>query len=102
MPLLGGLMVGLFTSLAEFFLLFFTQSAALRLAFAALVVLAFSTLYVVITGLISGIVYTMPAGLVSAFAFVFPENISACISAALGCDAACMGAAIYIYELGMK
>jgi hypothetical protein len=100
MPLLGGLMLTLFAGLLDFFVKFFTRDVALRLAFGALMVASFVVLYGAAVGLMSAIAVTMPSFLVSAIAFAFPSNVSGCLAAALGADAACMGYRLYVVGLG--
>jgi len=100
MPLLGGLLVTLFSGLFEFFVAFFAREVALRLAFAALVVAGFATLYGVGVGLVSGIAYVMPAGLATVFAFVFPANVVSCVSAVLTVDGAVLAFRLYVTGMG--
>ena len=100
MPILGGLLVGLFTALAEFFVAFMAKDVAMRLAFGALAVAGFATLYAVTWGLMSGISLSMPTILSDALVFVFPSNLASCVAAALGTDAACVAYRLYVVGLG--
>lgn len=100
MPLLGGLMVALFTALADFFLKFFTKNVALRLAFGALVVGGFGVLYAAAQASVAALSVGMPDALAAGLSFVLPGNAAACLSAALAADLGALGYRLYVTGLG--
>jgi hypothetical protein len=96
MPILGALMLTLFTGLVDFFVKFFTREVAIRLALAALIVAAFATLYTALQVLVASVAISMPGGLVTAIEFMMPANITACASVVLATDAAVAGFRLYV------
>lgn len=99
MPLLGGLLAGLFGKLADFFLTLFTKRVAMGLALATLIAGGFATLYAAVVALLSGIAVVMPEQLSIALAFVFPSNVDSCVSAFVATQAACMGYRVYTLSI---
>jgi hypothetical protein len=100
MPLLGGLLVTLFTGLFDFFVKYFAAANAMRLALGAAVVVAFGVLYAAITAIVAGVVVVTPALVVNAAAMFLPGNVSACIAACLAVDAAVLGFKTYRMGIG--
>lgn len=100
MPVLGALVAALFGALVDFFVVYFTRTIALKLAFTALIVTAFGVLYVAMQALVAGIAYTMPSGLVVVFEFVFPSNVVPCMAAVIACDSVVAG--FRIFAAGVK
>ncbi len=90
MPLLGGLFVGLFSGLVDFFVKYVTK----KTAFAAAAVATFAVLTVAFYAAISlalvGIAYSFPGGGAVAIGvwLVVPDNAPACLSAIVGVDTA--------------
>lgn len=91
MPILGGLMAALFTALFDFFVVYFTRTVAIKLAFAALITSAFGLLLVSMEALVAGISYSLPSGLLAVFQFVFPSNVVPCMAAVIACDSVVAG-----------
>ena len=100
MPILSVLMSGLFASLADFFVQFFSKEIALRMAFGALFVAGFTTLLVAVQATLTSIAFVMPAGLVAAFQTAFPSNLATCVSAAITVDSLVVGYRLYIMGAG--
>lgn len=100
MGALGQLMLVLFTGLADFFVKFFSQQVALRLAFAALMVAAFATLWAAMQGLLTAITVTAPDVVVAGLSMVLPSNVAGCVSAMLSADAAVAGYRLYCLGIG--
>jgi len=96
MPLLAGLIVTLLTALVDFLVLFLSRSVALKIAFSALIVSAFLTLSVALNSAVALLTIVTPNFLVTAFAFLFPDNITACIAAVIACDSVVAGFRLFV------
>jgi len=99
MPVLGGLLLGLFSGLAEWFAIYLTKKLALAtaavLTFAALTV----ALYGVIGGLLAGLSLAFPAGgspVSVGVWLMIPDDGPLCISTIVGIDTA---VALYRWNL---
>ena len=90
MPLLGGLLSGLFVGLAEFFAKWLTRKVAATVAGIAVMVSLTGAAYVAMGALVLGLAYVLPANAgVSLGIWLFiPDNGPACIAACLGADVA--------------
>lgn len=102
MPLLGGLLVTLFTGLVDFFVRFFTRDVALRLAFGALLVAGFATLYAAIAAALAAVSVVTPDAVLQGFSWFLPANTAACVSAMLATDAACTGFRLYVLGVAVR
>jgi len=91
MPLLSALMISIFGSVLDFFLHYFTKKVALRLAGVSIAVAAFLSLYAFVSASMLALTVSLPPLLSQAFLFLFPSNVNACVSAALGVEIACTG-----------
>jgi len=100
MPVLGGLLVTLFTGLVDFFVHFFTREVALRLAFGAMMVAGFTLLFGAMSAALAALAVVTPDALVTGMSWVFPDNTAACLSAILATDSACVG--FRLYMLGIR
>lgn len=89
MPLLAGLLLSLFGSLAGFFVQWFTKKVAFAVAaiatFAALTV----ALYIGMSLLLSGLSVTFPGGVLQTFLWLaVPDSAPVAIAAMIGADTA--------------
>src|SRR5688572_22565494 len=91
MPLLGGLLLSLFTGLAEFFALYMAKRLAVTAAALTAFVSLLGVLGAAVMGLAAGVVAGMPSdsAFMTGLYFAVPSNAAACLSAWLACDAAC-------------
>lgn len=96
MPILGTLVLTLFTGLVDFLVVYFTRTVAIKLAFGALIVTAFGVLSVSINVAVSALAYSMPSTLVTAFAFLFPANVVNCVAAVIACDSVVAGFRLFV------
>ena len=81
MPVLAGLLSGLFFSIVGFLGKFLTKKLAVVVALIAAIVALTSAVYSAITGLFAGIEYVMPQAIVNASCWILPDNMKACVSA---------------------
>jgi hypothetical protein len=98
MPLLAGLLVSLFGSIAEFFALGVARKTAAVLAGIAIMAVITAALWVAMSALVVAIAVVMPTAsyvLLGCYLFV-PDNALACISACFAADTA-----IAIYRLNV-
>lgn len=91
MPILGGLLLSLFTGLAEFFALYMAKriavTAAAGVAFVALLAVLATALSALAAGLMAGA--PNDSYFSTGLFFAIPSNAVVCMSAWLACDAAC-------------
>lgn len=90
MPLLGSLLMGLFSGLVDFFVKYMSRKTALMAAAVAAFSALTVALYVAISVALVGIAYTFPGGSAVAVGvwLVVPDNAPGCISAIVSCDTA--------------
>ena len=90
MPLLGGLISGLFVGIAEFFAKWLTRNLAATLAGIAVMGTLTAAVYVAMGALVLGLTYVLPASASVSLGiwFFIPDNGPACIAACLGADVA--------------
>lgn len=98
MPILGGLLIAIAASIAEFFALFMAKRTAVAVAGIAAFVLLLGVLATALTALVAGLAVGMPSDsfFMTGLYFGLPSNGAVCMAAWLAIDAAC-GA----YRVGM-
>lgn len=99
MPLLAGLLGGLFSGLVEFLARYFTKKVAIGAAAVAAFGLLTLTLWTAIGAALAGVAATFPAGSAVATGvwLCVPDNASACVAACISVDTA---VALYRWNLG--
>jgi len=99
MPLLGALLVNLFSSLASFFALFLTKKAAFIAASVTAAMSLLAALAGALSALAAGLVLSAPGDswFLTGLYFGVPSNAAICLSVALTADAAGM-----VYRLGQE
>lgn len=98
MPILGGLLLAIATSLGEFFALFMAKRTAVAVAGIAAFLVLLGVLAAALTALVVGFAAGMPSDswFMTGLYFGVPSNGPLCLAAWLAIDAAC-GA----YRIGM-
>lgn len=88
MPILGGLLSGLFVAIAEFFAKWITRKAAAAAAGITVFVGLSTAMYLALAAIVAGIVVTMPmSSAVATGIWMFvPDNAPAVVSACLVAD----------------
>lgn len=90
MPLLGGMFMGLFAGLMQFFVKYVTKKTALIAAAIATFAVLTLGFWSAVTVAIAGIAWTFPSGGGVAIGvwLMVPDNAPVCLSACLGVDTA--------------
>lgn len=96
MPLLGGLLVGLFSGLVEFLLRYVAKRAALAIAAVALLTAAWATAYAAVSLLVAGVAVTLPEALSHWLTAIFPSNTDEVLAGVLGVDAVVAAMRLYM------
>lgn len=101
MPLLGSLVLGLFTQLLGAFTLALGRKAAVIAAAIAAVSTATLALTATLAALVSALIPALPSGLALAAWLFLPSNIVACVAAVVVIDSTCTLYAWYRHDVIM-